>query len=180
MIQLTFGVAWEVCAIGEPYLNWQSDTGNKVWSDEEASGRWLASSPEDHVVWKGCFNFCWREKGRGNRVQVVLCCFFFLFFFDWLSVTFPHYKHQADLGLWCMWFPDLFSKPLWPTVISCHKIKLLHFERGVLGKTAEVDEPFSRVHMGPMIRGEDVRLYTGGRLEGGGVGMFAYLLNWLI
>lgn len=30
MIQLTFGVAREVCEIGEPYLNWQSDTGNKV------------------------------------------------------------------------------------------------------------------------------------------------------
>lgn len=30
MIQLTFGVAREVCVKGEPYLNWQSDTDNKV------------------------------------------------------------------------------------------------------------------------------------------------------
>ena len=30
MIQLTFTVAWEVCAIGETCLNWQPDTDNKV------------------------------------------------------------------------------------------------------------------------------------------------------
>lgn len=35
MIQLTFRVAWVVCAIREPCLNWQPDTDNEVWSDEE-------------------------------------------------------------------------------------------------------------------------------------------------
>ena len=38
MIQLTFRVAWVVCAIREPCLNWQPDTDNKVWSDEEGIG----------------------------------------------------------------------------------------------------------------------------------------------
>lgn len=38
VIQLTFRVAWVVCAIREPCLNWQYDTDNKVWSDEEGIG----------------------------------------------------------------------------------------------------------------------------------------------
>lgn len=54
MIQLTFMVAWEVCVIGEPCLNWHPDTDNEVGSDGDGIGMSLASSTEDYVVCKSC------------------------------------------------------------------------------------------------------------------------------
>lgn len=54
VIQLTFRVAWVVCAIREPWLNWQPDTDNKVDQMKRASGTSLASPTEDYVVCRSC------------------------------------------------------------------------------------------------------------------------------
>lgn len=94
MIQLTFRVTWEVCAIGEPYLNWQPDTDNKVWSDKEALGMPLTSSTEDYVVCKSCLISSREEKEQGTW-------FMFSAFFFLLNSTFSQCRHQVALVFWC-------------------------------------------------------------------------------